>query len=105
MQMKIPGAFLHAENDEDVIMFVRGRLAELMTKIAPQTYRKYVTNKKGHKVLCVKVQPALYGMLKHALSFYKKLRNDLESIGFKVNPYDSCITNNVMNGEQMTIMA
>ena len=31
----LPGAFLHAENDQDVIMFMRGRLAELMTIIAP----------------------------------------------------------------------
>ena len=30
-------------NDQDVIMFMRGRLAELMTMIAPQTYQKHVT--------------------------------------------------------------
>ena len=30
-------------------MFMRGRLAELMMMIAPQTYRKYVTIKKGQK--------------------------------------------------------
>ena len=31
----LPGAFLHAVNDEDVIMFMHGRLAELMTMMAP----------------------------------------------------------------------
>ena len=31
----LPGAFLHADNDEDVIMFMWDRLAELMSLIAP----------------------------------------------------------------------
>ena len=33
----LSGAYLHAENDQDVIMFMRGRLAKLMTMIALQT--------------------------------------------------------------------
>ena len=56
----LPGAFLHAYNDKDVIMFLRGWLAELVTMVACQAYRKYVTIKKGQKVLCVKVQMALH---------------------------------------------
>ena len=31
----LPGAFLHAHNDEKVIMFMKGELAELMVHIAP----------------------------------------------------------------------
>ena len=33
-----PGAFLHADNEDDVLMFMRGRLAELMVMVASQTY-------------------------------------------------------------------
>ena len=58
-----PGVFLHAENDDNMIMSMKGRLAELMTLVAPQTYRKYMTVKKGDKVLCMKGQKALYGMV------------------------------------------
>ena len=54
---------------------------------------------KGQKVLYVKVQKMLYEMLKSALLFYKKLRNNLESIGFKVNPYVPCVANKVINRE------
>ena len=43
-------------------------------------------------------------MLKSSLLFYKKLRADLESIGFKVNPYDPCIANKTINGDQMMII-
>ena len=68
-----PGAFLHAINDEDVVTYMQGRLAELMGMVAPQTYRKYIAVKRGQKVLYVKVPKALYGMLKSAILFYSHL--------------------------------
>jgi hypothetical protein len=49
----VPGAFLSAYMDEEVIMTIRGRLAELMIKAAPNIYRKYIT-------LDVNNQPILY---------------------------------------------
>ena len=44
--MDLPGAFLHAENDETVVMFIKGKIAELMVHVAPQRYRKYITTTK-----------------------------------------------------------
>ena len=75
----LPGAFLHSKNDEIVIMFMTGKLAELMVHIAPQIYRQYTTtSSQGGKVLYMKIQKASYSMLKSALLFYQKLRDDLE---------------------------
>jgi len=34
----IPGAFLHADMDEDITMVLKGRLAELMVQVAPNLY-------------------------------------------------------------------
>ncbi len=31
----IPGAFLHADSDEDITMVLKGRLVELMVQVAP----------------------------------------------------------------------
>ena len=46
----IPGAFLQVDIDEDVWMALDGTFAELMCKISPKIYSKYVTtNKKGKK--------------------------------------------------------
>ncbi len=57
------GAFLNADMDEVVHMVLRGRLAELMVKFAPQIYRKYVTlGVKGEPILYVTLQKALYGV-------------------------------------------
>jgi len=51
----IPGAFLHATNDNYVVMRMNGTLAELMAKTDPKLYRKYLTDEKGKKVLHVRL--------------------------------------------------
>ena len=40
----IPGAFLHAANDDYVVMRMNGTLAELMAKTDPKLYRKCLTD-------------------------------------------------------------
>ena len=77
-----------------------------MVQIAPQVYRKYVTvNKKGTPILYVKLQKALYGLMRASLLFYRKLRKELEDNGFEVNPYDPCVANKMTtSGKQMTLV-
>jgi hypothetical protein len=100
----IPGAFLQANNPDYILMQLDGILAELMVTIAPNIYRKFITtNAKGKPVLYVQLEKALYGMMKSALLFYRKLVADLHSIGFTLNPYDPCVANKMINGHQMTI--
>jgi hypothetical protein len=100
----IPGAFLQADNPDFVLMHLGGILAELMIKVAPKLYRKYVTtNAKGTPVLYVQLEKAVYGMMKSALLFYRKLVADLLSLGFEINPYDPCVANKIINDKQMTI--
>eukprot|EP00804_Cyclotella_cryptica_P021177 CCRYP_001489-RB/>CCRYP_001489-RB protein AED:0.45 eAED:0.38 QI:0/-1/0/1/-1/0/1/0/491 len=51
----------------------------------------------------MKMQKAMYGMLRSSLLFYQKLVKDLEAFGFELNPYDPCVANKMVNGEQMTL--
>jgi hypothetical protein len=51
----------------------------------------------------VEVLKAIFGMLQASLMFYKKLRRDLEEIGFIVNPYDPCVANRIVKGKRHTI--
>ena len=101
----ISGAYLHAdmEGEDEVLMTLRGPLAELMALSAPEVYRDYVTMQGGKKVLYVRLQRALYGLLKSALLFYRKLCGDLKRMGFELNPYDPCVANKVVNGKQLTV--
>ncbi len=68
--INIPGAFLHATNKDYIVMQMNKTLAKLMAKMDPKLYRKYLVNKKGKKVLYLRLQKALYGMMKSALLFY-----------------------------------
>jgi hypothetical protein len=88
-------------------MVSKGELAEMMLHIAPQIYRKHITvDKKGTPtVFYVKLQKALYGLIRASLLFYRKLRKELEDYGFRVNPYDPCIANkDVGDGKQLTVI-
>ncbi len=100
----IPGTFLHTGSDEDITMILSGGLAELMVQVAPNLYRKYISvDRNGMAILYIKMQKAINGLLRSALLFYKKLVADLESIGFKLNPYNPCVANKEVNRTQMTV--
>jgi hypothetical protein len=103
MPRNIPGAFLHADNKDYVIMKMVGTLAELMVKTNPTLYRQHVVPEKGRSVLYLQFQKAVNGMMKSALLFYKKLVAELGVMGFEINPYYPCVANKMVNGTQMTI--
>ena len=106
----IPNAFVQTDLAIDgkpvfVLMAIRGRLADMLVSIAPDVYGPYLTkDKKGNSLLYVKLLKALYGLMEASLLFYKKLRKDLESQGFEVNPYDPCVANKMVEGSQFTVV-
>jgi len=59
--------------------------------------------KQKQKVLYVRMLKALYGMMIGSILYYKKLKKDIESIGFKVNPNYICVANRMVNGKQHTV--
>ena len=86
-------------------MVLKGRLAEMMAQVSPTLYRKYITlDGKGTPVLYVKMKKAMYGRLKSALLFYRLLVSDLSNNGFVLNPYDPCVANKMIDGQQMTVI-
>ena len=88
--MDIPDAFLQAENGEFILMVLRGKLVEMMVKIDPSLYWKYLFIGKGKQpMLYVKLHKALYGMLRSALLLYSKLVSELKAIKFELNPLQS----------------
>ncbi len=103
----IPGAFLQTrmpDDEKDVHVVLDGRMAELLAKISPETYQKYVHHRRGQAFIYCKLNVALYGTLKAALLFWKKLSKSLKQRGFEVNPYDWCIANKQIEGSQCTIV-
>ena len=100
----IPGAFMQAEMDETVYMRLDGRMAELLVQINPKAYQEYIADENGRKTLYVKLNKALYGTLRAALLFWKKLTDVLTTLGFEINPYDWCVANKEIQGSTCTII-
>ena len=102
--MTVPNAFVQThnpynKNDEKIVMKIHGPLVDMLMDLDPNTYKDYIVHEghKNMKVLYVQVNKAIYGMLQSSLLFYKKFKKDLESIGFKINPYDPCNANPSVN--------
>ena len=66
--LDIENAFLNAENDEYVLILLRGRITEQLVKVDPKLYRKYViTSKQRVPMLYVKLIKDLYGKWRIAM--------------------------------------
>ena len=99
----IPGAYLSADMDDEVHVVFRGTLAELMVAADPELYRPLMSYETGQAFLYVRLQKEIYGCLKSALLLYEKLMEDLGTYGFRINPYDPCVANNIVGGNQLTV--
>ena len=100
----IPGAYLHAEMpaDKKLLMVFRGEFVDIMCEVN-EKYKKHVRIENGKKVLYVRVLRAIYGCIESALLWYELYAKTLKKMGFKLNPYDKCVANKMINGSQCTI--
>ena len=74
----MPSAFVNTDVDKEVITVLKGKLADMMIQIALEVYRKYMTaDRKGTPILYVKLQKALYGLMRANLQFYRKLTKEI----------------------------
>ena len=91
--------------EQNVHMLLDRTIVELIVKLDPSLYRKYIwENKKGKLMLYVKLKKALYGTLQVALLFWRLPSDTLIEWGFKLNKYDKCIANKIINRKQCTII-
>jgi hypothetical protein len=98
--------FVKTDVDKDILMVLKGELADMMIQIAQQVYKKYmIVNKKGTKVLYMKLQKALYGLMRASLLFYRKLREEFKEYRLKVNPCNPCVANMMTKSwKQLTVV-
>ena len=81
-------------------MKIRGVCVDILCEIDP-IYWDYTVTKGSQKVLYVHITQDIYGMLVSAMLFSRKLTKALLSYGFELNPYDPCVANKLVNGEQL----
>jgi hypothetical protein len=98
----VAGAYLKATMNDYVLIKFTGESVDILLKMEP-SYEKFVTYEKGVKVLYARLKKALYGCVQSALLWYNLFHDTLKSMGFKVNPYDPCVANCMIDGSQCTI--
>ncbi len=87
-----------------VVMKLEGVMAEAILKIDLKMYTKFVAKENGKDVIYVILTKALYGTLQAALLFWQNLSTELKRWGFITNPYDFCVANKVIDGQQCTVV-
>ena len=99
----VTGAYLNADMDDFVLIQLLGDDVDMMCNANP-TYKQFVTNEKGRKILFLQLKKALYGCVKSALLWYRLFRDTLQDLGFVLNLYDPCVANAQIKGSQCTIV-
>ena len=106
-KIDIPNAFIktRVEKIKDMeTIIVQGTLVDVLVEIAPDIYGTYVsTDNKGVKNLILRCHNAIYGTMVAILLYYRKFCKMINQIGFKINPYDPCVTNRTFDNNQNTI--
>jgi hypothetical protein len=98
----VAGAYLHADMDDFTLLRVEGQSVDIMCDVCSE-YVQYVCYERGKKVLYLKLLKALYGCVKSALPWYKLFSGELQGMGFELNPYNTCVANKTIDGQQCTI--
>ena len=91
------------KNKPCTIMKLHRRVVRMLCQI-DTTYAEYVVMENGQEVIYVHVIKAIYRLLLSTLLFYKKLLTDLIEQGYKINPYNPCVANKIIDGTQHTVM-
>jgi hypothetical protein len=95
----VEGAFLHAFNTKEIYIRLDPQMSAILCALHPE-YEPYL-DKNGELVpLAIK---AIYGTIEAALLFNIDLTTKLKDFGFKQNPYDPCVLNRMMHGNQVTV--
>ena len=99
----VAGAFLHGIMEDFVVIKLVGDEVDIMCNVDGK-YRQYVVYEHGKKTIYLQLHKALYGTLLAAIIWYKTFKGCLEGLGFKLNPYDPCVANLMVDGKQLTIV-
>ena len=87
-----------------VTIIVREIMVDVLLGIAPEVYGPHViTGKKGNQSIILTCMNVTYGTMVASLLYYKEFCKFLITCGFKLNPYEPCVANRMVNRKQQTV--
>ena len=95
----VPVAYLHTSLPDDnfVHMKFEGEFVDIMCEVNSE-YEIFVIHDKVKKVMYVLILKAIYGMIEIDL-----FSTTLLDLGFKLNPYEQCVSKKIINEHQCII--
>ena len=101
MLLNVPNAFIQTyapikDICKRVMMKVYCRLVYWLVKLDHAEYNNYILIENGQRVLYLIILKVIYGMLEKSMLWYRKVRKDLDSVGFRFNVYDACLPNRMV---------
>ena len=101
----VPGAYLNTYMPDDKFLLIKfsDKFVDIMCDVNPELVED-IRIENGKKVLYLRIVKALYGCIESALLWYNLFLDKLTKLGFKVNEYDRCVANKMINGKQCTIV-
>ena len=106
--INIPNALIKTQTEhkkDTAIINIHGILVDILSDISPYVYGLYVTtDRKGIKKLINQFINDVYGSMVASIIYYYKFCKTLELNKFKMNLYDTCFTNILVNGLQQYII-
>ena len=98
------GAYLKANMPDFVMLRVTCGLVDVLLKVNKKKYGPYVVYEKNKKVLYLRLRKVMYSCIKAALLWYELFSSTLKKEAFKLNSYEPCIANKMVNGSQLTVV-
>lgn len=102
--LDVPGAYLHADMNEFVLLKLEGQMVDYMVEASPETYGPFVEIINGKKVLYLQLLKALYGCVQSGLLWYELFAGTLMGLGFSINPVEPCVANKIIHGKVCTVL-
>ena len=94
----VVGAYLKSNMLHYVIVKLTGKTLDVMCEVSSE-YEKIIAIENGKRVLYLRLKKALYGCMQSTILWYDTFKGCLEELGFKINKYDRCVANMMINGK------
>ena len=84
-------------------MKIRGALVDILLAICSRVYDNYLICERNSKAVYVRMLKALYETMMASMLCYNIFIKDITTIGFELNPYDTCVASRIVYSKHHTI--
>ena len=100
---EVKGTCLKDHFDEFLMVKLEGEQVKIMCDVNNEC-NKHVTEEFGKSVLHLVLNNSLHGCVQSSLLWHTLFSTTLLEMGFTLNPYDLCVANKIIDGNQCTIV-